>query len=83
MENYKLYIKLWNNAANVILTDENNVILDSMYRRPEKNEVTGELYSEPTVDETKFESAEEKFPVRQWNNEDFNSFNAYIEFIIF
>jgi len=80
IENYFLYVKLWNNAANVILTDENNTILDSMYRRPEKNEVTGELYKEPEIDESKYESAAEKFPVREWDKEQYQSFNAYVEY---
>ncbi|MBR7080634.1 MAG: NFACT family protein, partial [Treponema sp.] len=30
---YFIYIRLWSGAANVIVTDENNVILDCMYRR--------------------------------------------------
>ena len=35
-ENYNLYIKLWNNAANVILCDTENTILEPMFRRPER-----------------------------------------------
>ena len=35
-ENYILYIKLWNNAANVILCDTDGIILEPMFRRPER-----------------------------------------------
>lgn len=66
VENYILYVKLWNNAANVILTDENSVILDSMFRRPERNEVTGAVFNEPEIDESKYAQSAQKFPVRNW-----------------
>ena len=36
-----IYIRLWSNAANVIVTDEKGTILDCMFRRPKKGEVTG------------------------------------------
>lgn len=68
-ENYILYIKLWNNAANVILCDENNVILDPMFRRPERKELKGEVYNPPVPDETKRQEAEIMFPVREWQGE--------------
>ncbi len=66
IENYLLYIKLWNNAANVILCDQNNVILEPMFRRPERKELKGEVYCLPEVDEEKRHEAEIKFPVREW-----------------
>lgn len=64
-EEFVLYIRLWNNAANVILCDKNNVILDSMYRRPNKDEMTGEVFPEPVADMTKFD-IKDKWPVRQF-----------------
>ena len=70
-ENYLLYIKLWNNAANVILCDQNNVILEPMFRRPERKELKGEVYIPPVPDEEKRQEAEIKFPVREWQ-EDFS-----------
>ena len=66
IENYLLYIKLWNNAANVILCDQNNVILEPMFRRPERKELKGEIYCLPEVDEERRHEAEIKFPVREW-----------------
>ncbi len=42
---FKLYIRLWSNAANFIVTDENGVILDAMRRLPKRGEVTGGSYN--------------------------------------
>ena len=67
-ENYILYIKLWNNAANVILCDTDNVILESMFRRPERGEVSGEKFSVPAADESKIAESMVRFPVREWEN---------------
>ena len=90
-ENYLLYIKLWNNAANVILCDENNVILEPMFRRPERKELKGEVYMPPVPDEEKRQEAEIKFPVREWQGDaatssststsspEFSTFNEYID----
>jgi predicted ribosome quality control (RQC) complex YloA/Tae2 family protein len=41
---YRLYIRLWSNAANVILTGEDGTILDAMRRLPRRGEVTGGFY---------------------------------------
>lgn len=65
-ENYILYIKLWNNAANVILCEPDGTILEPMFRRPERGEVKGELYREPAADLDKVEEALVRFPVREW-----------------
>lgn len=67
-ENYILYIKLWNNAANVILCDTDSTILEPMFRRPERGEVKGEKYCEPAADEEKVAQALERFPVREWKH---------------
>ncbi len=75
-ENYILYIKLWNNAANVILCDTDNVILESMFRRPERGEVNGEKFSVPAADESKIAESMVRFPIREWEAE---SFNKYVD----
>jgi predicted ribosome quality control (RQC) complex YloA/Tae2 family protein len=41
---YRLYARLWSNAANLIVTDENGLILDAMRRLPGRGEVTGGRY---------------------------------------
>ncbi|MCL2127986.1 MAG: NFACT RNA binding domain-containing protein, partial [Treponema sp.] len=42
---YRLYARLWSNAANFIVTDENGAVLDAMRRLPKKGEVTGGRYA--------------------------------------
>ncbi|MDR1253381.1 MAG: NFACT family protein [Treponema sp.] len=42
---YRLYIRLWSNAANLIVTDEEGVILDAMRRLPRRGETTGGYYA--------------------------------------
>ncbi len=69
-EKMYIYIRLWSNAANVIVTDENNVIQDCMFRRPKKKEVSGELF----LLEEKIPAEEEKalllqkFPIRDFSD---------------
>jgi len=47
---YKLYIRLWSNAANFIVTDDNGVVLDAMRRLPKRGEITGGNYSPENVE---------------------------------
>ena len=47
-EVFYLYFRMWNNGANIILTDETHTIIDALYRRPRSNEVTGKQYSPET-----------------------------------
>lgn len=65
-EIYNMYIRLWNNAANIILCDKNDLVLDSMFRRPDKYEIKGETFIPPAVDKTKLADAKKKFPIREW-----------------
>ncbi|MDR3249327.1 MAG: NFACT family protein, partial [Treponema sp.] len=44
-QRFKLYIRLWSNAANVIVTDETGTILDAMRRLPKRGEQTGGRYA--------------------------------------
>lgn len=74
-ENYILYIKLWNNAANVLLCDTDDTILEPMFRRPERGEVKDEKFK-VEIREQSEEEVLAKFPVREWNAE---SFNKYID----
>lgn len=78
-EVFNLYIRLWNNASNVILCDGDNVILDSMFRRPQKDEVTGKAFIPPVEDESKYQNAE-KWKIREVPPE-YKSFNEYIDFV--
>ena len=49
---YYMYIRLWSNAANFIVTDKEGVILDAMRRLPKKSEVSGGMYPAPDSNET-------------------------------
>jgi predicted ribosome quality control (RQC) complex YloA/Tae2 family protein len=40
-----LWIRLWGGSANVLVTDAEGSILDAMFRRPKRGEVTGEHYA--------------------------------------
>jgi len=42
---FHLYIRLWSNAANFIVTDETGTVLDAMRRLPRKGEITGGRYA--------------------------------------
>ena len=39
-----LWIRLWSNAANIILTESDGTIIDAFYRRPKRGEISGGLY---------------------------------------
>jgi predicted ribosome quality control (RQC) complex YloA/Tae2 family protein len=43
-EEFNLYIRLWSNAANVIVTNSGGTILDAMRRSPKRGEVSGGSY---------------------------------------
>jgi len=44
VERFLIYIRLWSNAANVIVTDAEGKVLDAMRRLPKKGEVSGGFY---------------------------------------
>ncbi|MDR2479600.1 MAG: NFACT RNA binding domain-containing protein [Treponema sp.] len=45
---YLIYIRLWSNAANVIVTSEDGTVLDAMRRLPRKGETPGGRYAPET-----------------------------------
>jgi len=77
---YRLYIRLWSNAANFIVTDENGVIFDAMRRQPKRGEVTGGNYA-PEENEAGGKPERLK-PLREFEVRDFpseGSFNKKID----
>jgi predicted ribosome quality control (RQC) complex YloA/Tae2 family protein len=42
---YRLYIRLWSNAANCIVTGEDGTVLDAMRRLPKRGEISGGRYA--------------------------------------
>jgi predicted ribosome quality control (RQC) complex YloA/Tae2 family protein len=48
----RIYIRLWSNAANVIVTDEKGTILDAMRRLPRRGEQSGGRYAPEELTDT-------------------------------
>lgn len=65
-----MYVRLWSGAANVIVTDTEGKILDCMFRRPKKGEVTGGTFlpEEKVPTEEEKAAAQERFPVRTFDD---------------
>jgi len=57
---YKLYIRLWSNAANFIVTDDDNIIMDAMRRLPKRGEITGKPYEPESTLETNTTGTDKK-----------------------
>ena len=67
----RIYFRFFSGpGSNVIITDGDDIILEVLMRRPKRGEERGWAYN---VEEAKSWD-EERFPVRQWEGESFNSF---------
>jgi len=73
---FRLYIRLWSNAANFIVTDEDGAVLDAMRRLPKKGEISGGRYA-PEVPETDESGSRREYAVRDLPGD--GSFNAKID----
>jgi predicted ribosome quality control (RQC) complex YloA/Tae2 family protein len=79
-EKFHLYIKLWENNANIIITDGKHIILDCFSRRPNKSEVPGKLYNpEKNLDAMtpEYRESMNRFSLRENDSE--GDFNQFIE----
>jgi predicted ribosome quality control (RQC) complex YloA/Tae2 family protein len=74
---FLLYIRLWSNAANFIITDENGVILDAMRRLPKRGEITGGSYSPDNVNKNENKKPPRIYKIRELPGE--GSFNKKID----
>ena len=72
VEKYHFYVKLWSNAANILLANEDDIIIDVFYRRKAKGEVAKEKFILP---EKKEEA--KQFTIRSHDNS--ITFNEAIE----
>jgi predicted ribosome quality control (RQC) complex YloA/Tae2 family protein len=72
---YRLYMRLWSNAANVIVTDDNGMVLDAMRRLPKRGEVSGGVYRPEAA--ASAPAAEDKYSVRELPGE--GSFNKRVD----
>jgi predicted ribosome quality control (RQC) complex YloA/Tae2 family protein len=79
---FRLYIRLWSNAANCIVTDEEGTVLDAMRRLPKKGETSGGRYAPEenpanTGNDNRRENIVREYAVRDLPGE--GSFNAKID----
>lgn len=44
-----MYIRLWSGAANIVVTNEDQEILDAFYRRPKRGETCGGMWKAPEI----------------------------------
>ncbi|MGL4986194.1 MAG: NFACT RNA binding domain-containing protein [Treponemataceae bacterium] len=63
------YIRLWSGAANIIVTDEDNLILEAFYRRPKRGEIRGKIFSAPKTTTTS---------EKEWHVRDFSEINSSV-----
>ncbi|MGN0906581.1 MAG: NFACT RNA binding domain-containing protein [Bullifex sp.] len=65
----KMYIRLFSGpAANIIITDKDNIILEAMMRRPGRGEEKGGIFTPSSPKDPDHE----RFPVRPWSAATFN-----------
>jgi predicted ribosome quality control (RQC) complex YloA/Tae2 family protein len=72
---FKLYVRLWSNAANLIVTDENGIVLDAMRRLPKRGEVTGGIFNPENTE--KEDRPLREYEVREISGDE--SFNKKID----
>jgi predicted ribosome quality control (RQC) complex YloA/Tae2 family protein len=74
---YRLYIRLWSNAANVVVTEEDGTVLDAMRRSPKRGEISGGRYvPEESMSPDRGE-AKRDYQIRELPGD--GSFNARID----
>ncbi|QQO10923.1 NFACT RNA binding domain-containing protein [Breznakiella homolactica] len=74
---YFMYLRLWSNAANVIVTDEAGTVLDAMRRSPKRGEVTGGHYEPADQTGPTRDNGSREFTLRDLPGE--GSFNEKID----
>ncbi len=76
-----LWIRLWGGAANIVVCDSRGTILDALYRRPSRGEISGEKFNPEQEISRAMERSGERpakvFEIRQ--SEGSGDFNARIE----
>ncbi|MDR2542026.1 MAG: NFACT RNA binding domain-containing protein [Treponema sp.] len=73
---FNLYIRLWSNAANFIVTGEDGIVLDVMRRLPKRGEITGGHYT-PQDTYSQAQPIRREYEVREIPGE--GSFNKKID----
>ncbi|MDR2394393.1 MAG: NFACT RNA binding domain-containing protein, partial [Treponema sp.] len=73
LHRWRLYLRLWSNAANVLLTDEEGVVVDAMRRLPKRGEISGGRYTPEAALEGLSPGGRE-YRVRDFSGPSFNAF---------
>jgi predicted ribosome quality control (RQC) complex YloA/Tae2 family protein len=73
-QEYYLFFRLWGGRANILLTDENYIIQDALFRRPASNEITAKHF---IITAPKSEPDAQAFTVRNYPQD--TSFNQFID----
>jgi predicted ribosome quality control (RQC) complex YloA/Tae2 family protein len=77
-ERVLLWARFWGGAANLLVTDPSGLVLDALYRRPRRGEMSGGRFlPEPPPGEPEQEEAGERFQVRELPGP--GSFNERVE----
>ncbi len=74
-ERLLLWARLWGGAANLIVTDPEGRILDALYRRPKRGEVSGGRFQPPTA--AAAEAGADRFQAREFPGE--GTYNQRVE----
>ncbi len=56
---YILYIRLWSNAANILLCEEDGLIIDALKRSPRRGEISGKYFNPEEALQTSVEASTE------------------------
>ncbi|MDR0721944.1 MAG: NFACT RNA binding domain-containing protein [Treponema sp.] len=73
LHRWRLYCRLWSNAANVLLTDEEGLVVDVMRRLPKQGEISGGRYT-PEAVLGNLPPGTREYPIREFSGESFNAF---------
>ena len=76
---FRLYLRLWSNAANVVVTDADGAVLDAMRRLPKRGEISGGRYAPEAAaqEAAPADRPRREYAVRELPGE--GSFNAKID----
>ncbi|MDR3115791.1 MAG: NFACT RNA binding domain-containing protein [Treponema sp.] len=73
LHRWRLYLRLWSNAANVVLTDEEGLVVDALRRLPKRGEISGGRYT-PEAALGNLPSGGRDYRIRAFSGESFNAF---------
>ena len=72
-----LWIRLWSGAANILVTDTENIILDAFYRRPKRGEMSGGKFDPENDLARRKQTATKQYEIRDFSAA--GTFNEKVE----